>query len=82
MRTGEADYYAAHRFAGSGPGAIAAHYTAILGDPWSAQHRRNLAGFLIEAGRMEEAEHQIAVVQRITPRSKIMVRVNLNPETR
>jgi hypothetical protein len=82
FRQGVANFYAERRFAGSGPSAIAAHREALADDPWSAGLRRNLAGFMVEAGDMEGARVEVEAVARITPRSQIVLRVNLNTETR
>lgn len=82
FRQGVANFYAERRFPGSLPAAVSAHREALVDDPWSAGLHRNLAGFLLEAGDMEGAREEIEAVARITPRSKIVLRVNVNPATR
>lgn len=82
LRLGLAEFYSTVRFKGSSLPAIVALAEALDDDPWNAGLRRNLAGFLIEAGNEEAAQAEIAAVHRISPRSNIALRVNVNPETR
>lgn len=82
FRTGAADFYAEFRFKGSGGAAIEAMRQALRQDPHNAGMRRNLAGFLVEAGDLDAAGAEVAAVARLTPRSHIVLRVNTNPLTR
>lgn len=82
FRSGPAEYYTIHRWKGSRPAAIAELRAAIRADPYSASLHRSLAGFLYEDGNPEGAGHEIAVIHAITPRSKIDLFVNVNPDTR
>jgi hypothetical protein len=50
---------------------------AIAGDPWNAGLRRNLAGYLLEAGAEDAARAEVETVHRLTPRSRIVLRVNI-----
>lgn len=61
--------------------AIGVLKTHLDADPFAVDMRRNLAGYLIEAGKREEAERQIGIVHALSPRSQINLRVNTNPGT-
>lgn len=81
IRTAPAHLYSAERWEGSRTAAIAALRAAIAVDPLAVDMRRNLAAYLIENGERAAAEAEIAVVSALSPRSAIVLRVNVNPKT-
>ena len=82
FRSGVADYYADVRWIGSRDPGIDAIRAALSDDPNNAGLHRNLAGLLIEAGDLPEAQRELDIVRRLVPFGTIPVYVNVNPETR
>jgi hypothetical protein len=82
LRQAPAVYCSQIRWKGSGPACIAALRAELAVNPFSADLRRNLAGFLIEAGDMDSAKRELAAVAALVPRAHIAVSVNQNPATR
>lgn len=79
IRAAPAQFYSVVRWPGSRDLAIAALREALADDPFNHGARRNLAGYLLEAGDRAGAEREIAMVQAFSPRSRIVLRVNVNP---
>lgn len=79
FRTAEADYYSDVRWKGSRPLAIAAIRRALARDPNNAGLRRNLVGFLVEAGDKDEAVRQMHILLGLVPNFQIPLFVNVNP---
>ncbi|MEO6381978.1 MAG: tetratricopeptide repeat protein [Nitrobacter sp.] len=70
------------RWSGSGEPCIEAIRAELDRDPHNAGLRRNLAGFLLEAEDLPEAQRQLDKVRLLVPRGTIPVFVNMNPATR
>jgi len=82
LRQAPAVFCSETRWKGSGPDCIAALRAELRVNPFSADLRRNLAGFLIEAGDMEGAKRELGVVSALQPGRNIVLSVNVNPGTR
>lgn len=80
-RLAPAHFYSTVRYAGSREIAIELLRAALVEDPYAIDLRRNLAGFLLEAGDRAGAERELAFVAQFSPRSRIVLWVNVNPET-
>lgn len=70
------------RWKGSSLGAIVALNEALRVDPYNVAIRRTLAGYLLEAGAEDAAGEQIEAVHRLSPKSNIVIRLNVNAESR
>lgn len=81
MRLAEAEFYSLTRWKGSRPHAIAAIRRAIATNPYAFDLRRNLAGFLWEAGDKDEALRELTAIKRFVPLADISIMVNVNPDT-
>lgn len=81
LRAAPAQYYSARRWPGSRDYAIGVLQNYLDGDPFAVDMRRNLAGYLLEAGDKAGAARELGIVQTLSPRSQINLRVNVNPET-
>lgn len=82
MRAAPAKFCAEIRWKGSGPDCIAALRRELAFDPMAHDLRRAIAGFLIGAGREDEAKREIATIHAFAPHLPIIVPVNISPETR
>lgn len=80
-RLAPAHFYSTVRYAGSREIAIKLLRAALVEDPYAIDLRRNLAGFLLEGGDRAGAERELAFVAQFSPRSKIVLWVNVNPES-
>ena len=81
LRMAPAQLYSEVRWPGSRDPAIAALREALADNPFAMDFRRNLAGYLLEAGDRAGAEREIAMVAAFSPRSRILLRVNVNPDS-
>lgn len=81
FRGGPSYFYAQQRFKGSGPAAIAEMRAALVINPNAFDIRRNLAGFLWEAGDIKGAMAQIERIHNAHPAAELGLTVNANPET-
>ncbi len=81
IRMAPAQLYSQVRWKGSREQAIVVLRAALADNPYAVDFRRNLGGFLIENGEDAAAEVELQTVARLSPRSRIMLRVNTNPET-
>lgn len=71
-----------NRWKGSGEACMAAIRRELALNPYAYDFRRNLAGFLLEAGRKDETMAQAGFIKAHAPHLKIVVPVNVNPATR
>lgn len=82
VRAGPAAYCSEARWKGSGAGCMSALLAELAENPFALDLRRNLAGFLIEAGRIDAAKAEIAFISKFVPGQHLVVPVNANPATR
>ena len=81
LRKALAEFYSVVRWPGSREQAIPVLRAALEDDPFAFDIRRNLAGYLLEDGDRPAAEREIAFIHAFSPRSQIVLHVNVNPAT-